>query len=332
MKNLLSTLLCLFWVGIVSSQDSQYTQFYAAQTSLNPAFAGTSIENRLIANYRNQWTALSSAFVNYSFSYDKYLPEINSGIGLLAKRETAGAGNLSNTTFGAQYAYEVRIGKKFYFRPALEFSYVNKAIDFSQLVFTDQMIREGDPSTLESQITEPINYFDFAGGAVFNTPNMWLGLSVHHIGEPNEALYQYSASTIPRKYSLHGGYKINVRDKFGEGTRNNMVLAANFKKQGDFDQLDLGFYFELEPLVLGVWYRSLPFKSNGFGRANHDALAFIAGYKLLKYKIGYSYDVTVSQLAVGSTGGSHEISMSYEWANKKNKKLAKRKIIPCAKF
>ena len=161
---------------------------------------------------------------------------------------------------------------------------------------------------------------------------MWLGFAVHHLGEPDEALYAYSESTLKRKYSVHGGYKVPLKDRVGEENGNAMIFAANYKTQDNFDQLDLGVYWELNPLVIGAWYRSLPFKSNGYGKANHDALAFIVGYQVLNYKIGYSYDVTISQLAVGSTGGSHEISLSFEWADKKNKKLAKRRIIPCAKF
>lgn len=332
MKKFILSITGFFAAMIAYSQDSQYTQFYAAQTSLNPAFAGGSIENRFIANYRHQWTGVGNPFVNYSVSYDKYLPNINSGVGLIVHRETAGAGGLSNTNFGVQYAYEARLWDDFYFRPGIQFSYVNKSIDFSQLIFTDQMIRDGDPATLEAQITEPVGFFDFAVGGVLNNKKFWLGFSVHHLAEPNEALYQYSESLLPRKYSLHGGYKLNIRDKFGDGTKNNMVFAANYKSQGDFDQLDMGIYFELDALILGTWYRNLPLKTNGYSLINHDALAFIVGYQVMKYKIGYSYDVTVSQLSVGSTGGSHEISLTYEWANKKNKKLAKRRIIPCAKF
>ena len=215
MKRLLLAITAVLMMTSLMGQDSQYTQFYAAQTSLNPAFAGVSIDNRLSANYRNQWTALSNAFVNYSFSYDKYLPNINSGVGLIVQRETAGAGSLSNTNFGIQYAYEARITKDVFFRPALQFSYVNKSIDFSQLQFTDQMIRDGNPATLEASITEPIGYFDFAAGGLINSKKLWLGFSVHHLGEPNEALYQYSESKLPKKYSLHGGYKFNLRDKFG---------------------------------------------------------------------------------------------------------------------
>jgi len=65
---------------------------------------------------------------------------------------------------------------------------------------------------------------------------------------------------------------------------------------------------------------------------NNDAVAAIIGYYAGPYKIGYSYDITISSLGIGNSAGTHEISLVYEWANKRNIKLAKRRIMPCAKF
>jgi hypothetical protein len=42
----------------------------------------------------------------------------------------------------------------------------------------------------------------------------------------------------------------------------------------------------------------------------------------------YSYDVTVSKLTLKS-GGSHEISLVYEWAKAKNRRY---RAVPCPKF
>jgi hypothetical protein len=85
-------------------------------------------------------------------------------------------------------------------------------------------------------------------------------------------------------------------------------------------------------MVFGLWYRGLFTKTNGYGHPNHDAISLLAGWHSGQYKFGYSYDVTISQLSVGASAGAHEISITYEWANKRNKKLSKRRIIPCAKF
>lgn len=332
MKKILLYTLFILLTKLIVSQDAQYTQFYAAPIHLNPAFAGSSVESRLAANYRNQWTETPNSWQNYSISYDRFFPSINSGIGILAYRDQAGQGALSNTSVGLQYAYEVRVKRHLYFRPSFEMSYHVKSINFNDLLFTDQLIREFNPASLESNITEPVTFLDFASGFIFNSKVFWVGASIHHLGEPDESLYGQSGAILQRKYSIHGGYRLKLKNQFNKRTKNEMVFAANFKKQGTYDQLDLGIYFELSPLVIGAWYRTLPFKSNGYAQFNHDAISIILGYHFGKYKIGYSYDITVSQLGVGSTGGSHEISIIYEWANKKNRKLSKRRIIPCAKF
>ena len=311
-------------------QDPHYSQFYAASTYLNPAFAGTSIQHRLSANYRNQWPSIPGGFSNYSFAYDRYAPMINSGFGFLATQDKAGSGSLSNTSLSFQYAYEARIKSNVFIRPALQMTFNNKSISFGDLTFGDQLIRD-EAVSLEEAIGQPINYFDFSSGILLTTHKLWLGFSAHHINQPNEALYGDVFSFLPVKYSLHGGYRVKVKSRFSRH-KPSALVAFNYKQQGEFSQLDAGLYYELDPFILGIWYRNLPTKSNGYSHPNHDAVAVIFGWQDGPYKIGYSYDLTVSQLGVSSSGGAHELSVAYEWANKRNKRLAKRRIIPCAKF
>lgn len=325
---------CLLLSYTSVAQDSQFTQFYAAPTYLNPAFAGTSIQSRLSANYRNQWPAIPGAWVSYNFAFDHYEPTINSGFGLIATHERAGAGALRSNTIGVQYAYELRVGRETYFRPALQFGYSNRNINFSDLTFGDQLIRNNDPLTLEENVFEPINFFDIAAGGLLYNPNYWLGVSVHHLNEPNESLYPETVALVPRKLSMHGGIRLKAgRNRMYRRSGKELLLAFNYRQQENFSQLDLGAYIELEPIVIGVWYRGLPgLKSNGYGYLNHDAIALMAGYGTPNFRIGYSYDITISQLGLGASAGAHEISIVYEWANKRNAKLGKRRIVPCAKF
>lgn len=323
-------LLCLLGIN-TQGQDPQYTQFYATSTYLNPAFAGTSIQHRLGAAYRNQWPGIPGSFKSYAFSYDRYAPYINSGFGFLATNDYAGAGALGNTTLAAQYAYEARITRSWFFRPALQFSYTNRSIDFDGLFFTDQQIRNNDPTSLEENTGNPVNYFDVGAGFLVMNKQLWLGAAVHHLTEPQESIYGDVNARIPRKIGVHGGYRFKFENQFAR-QKSSLVAAFSYKQQGDFNQLDLGAYYEINPIVMGIWYRGLPAKSNGYGRANHDAMTVLVGWYDGPYKVGYSYDITISQLGIGQSGGSHEITITYEWANRRNKKLAKRRIIPCAKF
>ncbi|MFO7843228.1 MAG: type IX secretion system membrane protein PorP/SprF, partial [Bacteroidales bacterium] len=97
-----------------------------------------------------------------------------------------------------------------------------------------------------------------------------------------------------------------------------------FKMQDQYSQLDLGLYWYQMPLVIGVWYRGIPvFKD----LTSNDALAFLVGFKVDQFQIGYSYDLTISQLS-GFTGGSHEISVVFQF-NQGVTDREKRKMIPC---
>lgn len=48
---------------------------------------------------------------------------------------------------------------------------------------------------------------------------------------------------------------------------------------------------------------------------NLDAIVVLVGYKIFNFTVGYSYDLTVSDL-LGTTGGAHEISLIYLFETK----------------
>ena len=315
----------------MGAQDEHFTQFYAAPTHLNPAFVGTSVQSRVGLNYRNQWPVLPKAFLTYNAYYDQYLPNINSGVGILLNHDQAGQGALSNTSVAIQYAYELRLSRMFSLRPAFQLGYVRKALHEDRLVFGDQLLRDGAETSFENLNYQPVGLFDVSSGALLFSEKYWLGVSLHHINEPNEAV-STGISILESKFSMHGGVRFTVGDPKRRKSRKEIVAAFNYKQQADYNQLDIGAYIELNPMVIGLWYRGLPTKDNGFNYANRDGLNFIIGYEDRNYKIGYSLDVSLNKLGVGSTGGAHEISISYSWANKRNKRLSKRRIIPCAKF
>ncbi len=326
-------LFLLFIEGMnLMAQDQQYTQFYSVPTLLNPAFAGASAQSRVAALYRNQWSIIPGGFKSQRFSYDQYLPNLNSGIGLVMGNEHAGTGALKTSSVQLQYAYEVKVKRGVFFRPALQFGYVTRSLDFNKLTFYDQLIREGDNSSFESPTFGPTHYFDASAGFLVYSGKAWAGISIYHMNTPNEVLYSGTAASIPARFSVHGGVRRHVKSSFKSYFGKDFVLAFNYQSQGKYDQLDLGFYTELNPIVLGIWYRGLPLKQNDYQLPNRDMLALLIGFQWGAYKLGYSYDITTSKLSLGNTGGSHELSFTYQWANKRNMRKVKRRIVPCAKF
>lgn len=325
--------LFLLWAGVgAMAQDPHFTQFYAAPTHLSPGFAGTTVQNRFVLQFRDQWPAVPGAFVSYNFAADQYLSSLKSGIGLLATHDRAGSGALSTTTVALQYAYEIKLKHKVFLRPALQFGYGRRSVDYSKLVFNDQLSRGGDVTSYEMYNGRDRGYADIGSGILFFTPKIWFGMAFQHMNHPNESLLD-KESPMPSQFNMHGGYRYKMRTP-GMVRKDDqaIVMAFNYRAQGKYDQLDIGGYYERSPIFAGLWYRGLPVKYYEPGLPNNDAVAVLVGFKAGDWRFGYSYDITVSQLAVNS-GGAHEVTAIYELANKRKKNsMARRRVVPCAKF
>lgn len=328
------SLTLAFWciLGHARAQDAQFTQFYAVPTYISPAFAGTGLQSRFGLAMRDQWPSIPGAFVSANFAFDHYLSDVNSGIGLLVHHDKAGSGALRTTTITGQYAYEIELKRKVFLRPALQFGWGTHAVNLSQLTFGDQLARGGSLATLDDHEGTSVSYADMGTGLLFFTPKMWLGVALHHLNRPNRSLIEGEAR-LPRKFSMHGGYRTSIRTPVIRKHAEHVVFAFNYRSQEKFDQLDLGVYYERDPFFAGLWYRGIPlFKQYGPGYMNNDAISVMVGFIANDLRIGYSYDITISRLAAYS-GGAHEITLGYELAQKHKKRSAnKRRIVPCAKF
>ena len=323
----------MFFFKNVYSQDSQLSQFYTAPHYLSPSFAGGTAGTRAVLNARDQWPEIPGAFVTYAFSLDHYLPSIRSGVGLFFFKDQAGSAQLSTTNVGLQYSYDVALRKRFHIRPGIQFYYSQRSINFSNLLFGDQMNLNGNASSsVEIPSMTKVGYLDLAVSTIFYTTQTWGGITIEHLGQPNQSLIN-SVSIVPVKYMLFGGYKHPLNGKLGFRDEESLNFAANYKSQGKFDQLDIGAYWMKKPLIIGLWYRGIPiFKKYDKGYGNNDAIILLAGYQLEKIKIGFSYDFTMSRL-VSHTGGAYEVSIIYEFNQEQKLKRSKKKvIIPCPKF
>ena len=331
-------LLILFLLShfLVQAQDPEFSQYYAAPLYLNPAFAGTSVDHRFIANYRNQWPNISPAFQTYAFSYDYNLDQYNSGLGFMLMADKAGSANLKSTQFNIQYAYKVKLSDKLMLSSGLNFGVGSRTIDFNKLVFYQQLdfSRNSDnvpppPSNLN---VDGQTYFDFGGGLLFYSRKVWLGVSMAHLNRPNRSLLD-NESEIPVKTSIHGGVRLPLYHGVFKRDRTASVAPSFvYKQQGNFDQLDLGTYFYYEPVVIGLWYRGIPIQQNARDNISHDAVVVVLGFQLQNVELSYSYDVTVSELGPIS-GGAHEVGLKFkiELATQTKKKKRER-FIPCPTF
>jgi type IX secretion system PorP/SprF family membrane protein len=337
MRKIISHIVLILACLSASGQDMQFTQFYAAPMYINPGFTGSTVEHRFVMNYRHQWPSIPGAFESFHASYDYNASDINSGFGLIMNREEAGSFGLTTNMAALSYAYRFRLQRKLYLQPGLKIGYASRGIDYSKLTFNDQLESNSALTADEDAFAEEsVGYPDISTGLLLYGENYWGGFSVNHINQPNQSLLgEGEISELPIKYTVQAGYSFELSGPIKKRLGAKKVLTAlHYKSQGLFDQFDMGAYYSHAPFVFGLWYRGIPgFKKYEPGYQNNDALSFLVGYSLPDYnfRIGYSYDVTISRLAT-NTGGSHEISIVYEVASKRQKRKSRRFIVPCAKF
>jgi type IX secretion system PorP/SprF family membrane protein len=322
----------LIFVFIVISdsygQDPTFSQFYANPLYLAPSFAGATQEYRFGLNYRNQWPAVPGVFETYSISFDKAMPNFNSGIGVLATYDVAGSGDLSTTNIGLLYSYDFNINREWHIRPGVNFKFYYLGLNIGKLIFNSQLTGSG--GTVPSTNPPPFDRVadvDFASSVMVYNDRIWGGFTLDHLLAPKTSFWGDDAR-VPVKFNLFGGMQLIKKTRLLVKMKEVLSVAVNFQMQQKFYQTDMGLYYYKEPLMFGLWYRGIPFVTSQAG----DAIIGLVGFKTNQLHIGYSYDFTISNL-ISSTGGAHEISLMYEFNSFSLGQQRKRiRAIPCPEF
>lgn len=316
--------------GSLRAQDMHFTQFYASPLYLNPAFAGADVCSRVSLTYRNQWPGIFKTYKSYLLSLDHSFAAKNLGAGILVGNDLAGTGNLRTIIINPMIAYQIRLNREYVIRCAIQPGVTQRSIDFNSLLFGDQIGRGGNVATVE-QPTVTKTFFDLGAGALFFSKFYWAGLSLYHINRPDESITSAEGAILPLKISTHGGYRYVLNeDEKDELHVKSVTGVMHYRHQKKFDQLDVGVYYTHGLVSFGVWYRGLPFKHYKPGYRNVDAIALILGMKSKRANFGYSFDITISQLA-GLSRGAHELTMAYQLC-KPSKRKKKKLVVPCPKF
>ncbi len=296
----------------VTAQDAIFSQHFAAPMYLNPAFAGIGADSRLVFNYRNQPYPDFGTFSNINFSYDAFVPALNGGLGVVLTSDHQG-GLLMKNNLSAVYAYHLRAGENLYVNFGAQAGYTRKDIQWGKLDFPEF---EPAPANTWNHAA------DFAAGILLSANWVYGGIAAHHLTRPNESLLgNYPLSP---KYTAHLGFYFEPSKRRPANTLAfDYFVSPNliFQNQGDYYRINYGFYAGIESLVAGVWYRQ--------DLTNPSAMVILLGLNTGQYRIGYSYDYSLSGYS-GPSQGAHEISIIISFIDPIRN--LKRQIINCPSF
>ncbi|WP_165699341.1 PorP/SprF family type IX secretion system membrane protein [Hymenobacter jejuensis] len=324
-----------FQPGAVHAQDLYYAQPYATRLHTNPAFAGLLDDYSITFSYRNQFPTLAGTFQTSQLAADYRFRDQRSAVGLLMNLDRTGSIGYTRYEIGGVYAYHTRLTEDLSLSGGVKASYGHQRISYGNLVFGDQLSDDGTitgPSA-EPLDYKPVNYFSIGTGVILYTKQAWLGVAAHHLNQPD--LGFMTQSKLPLRLNINAGYKYY----FAQTTVNkelreiSLTPTINYTYQGGSQRAEVGLYGTVTPITLGAVYRGVPLPGSLHPQ---QILTAIAGVNVGAFRLGYSYDVSLSQFSA-DLGGAHELSLSirqFDALEAAWRRLKRRNYpaIPCPAF
>lgn len=306
---------CCFYTK-TRAQDPIFTQYFLVPETLNPGFSGFMETTYTGIIHREQWPELDLRVdTDYAF-VNTWSEKMQSGFGVSILNQRENASKYNFTQVNANYAYRVRINDDWYFRPGIEAGFGLKSFAFQNLLLEDQINLNGpnnatsiDPLLANDKIT----FFDISAGMVFNTDDLWIGLSMKHLNTPNIALSTNGNLPLNTFFSLSSGYEFLVADYidvlfFPYETK--MFVTSNYMQQGRYNRLDMGASILFEKMFFGTTFVTNPAK-NGMNNQLLTSVNFFTGLQYENLRLGLSYDLNTTK--IGRTGGVYELSLTYQF-------------------
>ncbi|PKB15348.1 type IX secretion system membrane protein PorP/SprF [Flavobacterium sp. 5] len=316
LKLFIIIITCCFYTK-TQAQDPIFTQYFLFPETLNPGFSGFMETTYTGIIHREQWPNLDLK-INTDYAFvNTWSDKMNSGFGVSILNQRENATNYNFTQINANYAYKVKISDEWDFRPAIEAGYGLKSFAFQNLLLEDQInIKSGhnnansvDPLLVNDKVT----FFDISAGMVFNTEDLWIGLSMKHLNRPNIAFSSNGNLPLESFFSLSAGYEFLLADYidvhfFPYATK--LFVSSNYMQQGPYNRLDLATSILFEKMFFGTSFVTNPAK-NGIGNDLLTSVNFFTGLQYEHLRLGLSYDLNTSK--IGKTGGIYELSFAYQF-------------------
>ncbi len=316
-KLILYLLLTLCTITKVKAQDPVFTQYFLIPESINPAFTGTLVTGYAGLIHRLQWPNGNRRIdTDFAFINTPIGPERDMGLGLTVLNQREVFTSYNYTQVNAVYSYNVNLNNDWRMRLGIEAGYGHKNFNFGSLLFEDQInVNNGNINggTMDNSIlnmNDRIDFLDINSGLLLYNDKSWFGGSLKHLNKPNIAFTNNDNVPLEMFLTLHGGYSISLDETgFTLPDNTNLLLTANYMRQGQYNRLDMGGAISFEPLILGMMASTTPEKqSNSSHRLN--SINLFGSVQVQRFVFSYSYDISASKL--DNTQGVHEFSLTWQ--------------------
>lgn len=334
-KNLFIFTFLMIVSAFTMAQDAFFSQYFASGIYFNPAMAATETSLTLSGITRTQWKGVGTPYQSSMLALtlpikDKFEKHKRlGGVTFSLYDDKSGDKTLQTTGVNTTLAYGFSITEKNLLFFGATAGYYQKSINQNNFQWGSQYNPligwDGDVSPGVGAIRDKTSYFDINAGLLAvhdlekdvgtDRAEIFMGVATYHLNSPNESLIEDNTSKLPLRINANLGALLPLKNHIG--------ISPNllYVQQGENKQINLGVYgtyyfLNVESkgvtpnnIEVGTWYRL------------QDAFIVNLGVGNEIYHIGFSYDMTTSNLKYSSAGNSaYEISFKLQKPHKKTER------------
>jgi hypothetical protein len=223
------------------------------------------------------------------------------------------------------YIYKTQLSYDWTFNPSLSVGYGNSRLNFSSLVFEDQInVLTGliagvtkDPVNVDNKI----NYLDIGAGAMLqNNRNLFFGFNIKHINRPETSFNSNASNKKDLLLSFQSGFEKDL-NAYGQNALlpeySYLYLFNSFTKQGNKTRFDL-----YQQLILGNISFGINEHLNKYENFSISQLGTSFSIFIEEIEIGANYSFDIGSKKTGATTyNSFEVFITFDFNPfKKNKR------------
>jgi len=285
-----------------AQQLIQLSQTPRVQSFYNPAAAANGTDAEITALYRSQWVGIVGNPETQFLSAAYPLYSMNGAVGLILVNDVIGPQQdmVIRLNFNRQFKW----GKKRLILGA-NTGFIQKTLHGERLItptgnYEPGLINHNDVKL--PAVKQQARAVDFGVGMLFQTLKLKVSLAAQHLYSGKMNFKGGNAPftiQVPPQVIAALSYQLKLNQSF----RLNPFLQS--KSDMNLQQVDMGLELNYNDfLFFGLAWR-------GYNKYNADAVIAMLGLNATPgLYVGYSYDFTVSQLNVASSG-THEIILNY---------------------
>jgi type IX secretion system PorP/SprF family membrane protein len=313
------------------AQDIHFSQVINNPLHINPAnTGGYDGYERVILNYRDQWTSVHSTFTTMGFSFDSPVfqkeksNKAHLGVGLTFFSDKAGDSKFGLSQGALSIAGIVPMNESSNFIGGIQIGYGQRSADISALQWGTQFDGKEWNSELpsyESNTIGTFGYIDLGAGVRWEYKNKadhikgWdikrfsVGAAMYHVNKPQLRYFSGGSEKLAAKMVFHFNGEFDLPN-----TNYSIIPFGTYFSQGPLHEINVGALVKIQ-LKPGTKITGLLNEQSLYAGVQlriGDALIPQLMYEFSSFSIGCSFDYNISSLKTVSRGtGGFEVAIKY---------------------